>query len=150
MKLWMLFVVGGFLAWGAYVPMIHAGQVALKGGALRAFLCVGVAYFLTAVLVPLALLAGKMEPWEWTGKGVGLALAGGVLGATGALCVILALKTGGTPLVVAPLIFAGAPVVNALVSMAWHRPKAAPEPLFYVGLCLAALGAFLVLRFRPT
>lgn len=150
MKLWMLFVLGALLAWGCYVPMIHAGQVALKGGALRAFLCVGLAYFLTAVLIPLALLAMKQEPWEFNRHGVSLSLVAGILGAAGALCVILALKTGGTPLVVAPLVFAGAPVVNALVSTAWHRPKSAPEVWFYVGLVLAAAGAFLVLRFRPT
>lgn len=149
MKVWMLFVLGAFLAWGCYVPMIHAGQVALKGGALRAFLCVGLAYFLTAVLVPLGLLSGGMESWTFNKSGVMISFVAGVLGAAGALCVILALKTGGTPLVVAPLVFAGAPVVNALVSMGWHKPKAPPEPLFYVGLLLAALGAFLVLRFRP-
>ena len=39
-----------------------------------------------------------------------------IAGATGALCVILALKTGGTPLYVAPLVFAGAPIVNAFVA----------------------------------
>lgn len=150
MKLWMLFVLGALLAWGCYVPMIHAGQVALKGGALRAFLCVGLAYFLTAVLIPLGLLAMKQEPWEFNKHGVSLSLVAGILGAAGALCVILALKTGGTPLVVAPLVFAGAPVVNALVSTAWHRPKSAPEVWFYLGLVLAAAGAFLVLRFRPT
>lgn len=149
MKLWMLFVLGGFLAWGCYVPMIHAGQVALKGGSLRSFLCVGLAYFLTAVLVPLALLGGGLEPWTFNRHGVTLSVIAGVLGAAGALCVILALKSGGTPLVVAPLIFAGAPVVNALVSMSWNKPKAPPEPLFYLGLLLAALGAFMVLRFRP-
>ena len=149
MKLWMLFVLGAFLAWGCYVPFMHAGQVALKGGALRAFLCVGVAYFLTAVLIPLGLLGAKMEPWQFNSRGVAFSFIGGILGAAGALCVILALKTGGTPLVVAPLVFAGAPVVNALVSMGWHKPKSAPEIWFYVGLALAALGAFLVLRFRP-
>jgi len=149
MKLWMLFVLGAFLAWGCYVPFMHAGQVALKGGALRAFLCVGVAYFMTAVLIPLVLLGAKMEPWEFNSKGVTFSFIGGILGAAGALCVILALKSGGTPLVVAPLVFAGAPVVNALVSMGWHKPKSAPEIWFYVGLILAALGAFLVLRFRP-
>lgn len=149
MKLWMLFVLGAFLAWGCYVPMMHAGQAALKGGALRAFLCVGGAYFVTAVVVPLVLLGAKMEPWEFNTPGLAFSFIGGALGAAGALCVILALKTGGTPLVVAPLVFAGAPVVNALVSMGWHRPKSAPEPMFYIGLVLAALGAFLVLRFRP-
>ncbi|MCB1036704.1 MAG: hypothetical protein KDD47_22960 [Acidobacteria bacterium] len=151
MKLWMLFVLGAFLAWGCYVPMIHAGQVALKGSPLRAFLCVGLAYFLTAVLVPLGMLAGGMEEGlSFNLRGVQLSFVAGVLGAAGALCVILALKSGGTPLVVTPLVFAGAPVVNALVSMGWYKPKSAPEVWFYVGLALAALGAFLVLRFRPT
>ncbi len=150
MKLWMLFVLGALLAWGCYVPMIHAGQVALKGGALRAFLCVGIAYFFTAVIIPLGLLAAKQEPWDFNTKGVSLSLVAGILGAAGALCVILALKAGGTPLVVAPLVFAGAPVVNALVSTGLHRPKSPPEIWFYLGLVLAAAGAFLVLRFRPT
>jgi uncharacterized membrane protein len=150
MKLWLLFVVLAFLAWGAYVPMLHAGQTALRGGAVRVFLCVGLAYFLTAVLVPLGLLGMKMEPWEWNAGGVRLAIFAGVLGAAGALCVILALKSGGSPLVVAPLVFAGAPIVNALVSMTWHRPKSPPEAMFYAGIALAAAGAYLVLRFRPT
>ena len=45
--------------------------------------------------------------------------------------------------------FAGAPVVNTLVAAAWHRPKSPPQIWFYVGLVMAASGAYLVLRFRP-
>jgi hypothetical protein len=150
MRLWVLWVLGAFLAWGTYVPMLHAGQTALRGGALRGFLCVGLAYFLTAVLIPLGLLYAGVEPWAWNRRGVVFATAAGILGAAGALCVILALKAGGSPLVVAPLVFAGAPVINSLVSLAWHRPQSPPQPLFYVGLALAAAGAYLVLRFRPS
>jgi hypothetical protein len=62
---------------------------------------------------------------------------------------ILALKSGGTPLVVAPLVFGGAPIVNAFVSMALHKPTSAPVPLFYLGLVMVGAGAFLVLRYRP-
>ncbi len=150
MKLWILFVVGAALSWGAYVPTLHHGQTLLKGGALRAFLCVGVAYFVTAVVVPLILLTGaKMEPMEFNQAGVTWATFAGVLGAAGALCIILSLKTGGSPIYVAPLVFAGAPVVNAFVSMAWHKPKAAPEPWFWLGLAMAAMGVGLVLRFKP-
>lgn len=150
MKLWLLFVLGAVVSWGAYVPLIHEGQVQLKGGALRAFLCVGGAYFLTAVVVPATLLLGpKMEPLQFNATGVRFAFFAGVVGAAGALCVILALKSGGSPIYVAPLVFAGAPIVNTLVSMTWHRPKTAPEPWFYVGLLLAAIGAALVLRFKP-
>lgn len=150
MKLYPLFILGAVLAWGCYVPMLHQGQTLLKNGALRGFLCVGVAYFVTAVLVPLGLLGAKLEPWEWNQSGITWSTLAGVMGAAGALCIILAIKAGGTPFVVAPLVFAGAPIVNTLVSMSWHRPKSPPEPLFYIGLALAAAGAFLVLRFKPT
>jgi len=146
----MLFVVGGLCAWGCYVPTLHAGQAALKGGALKAFLCVGGAYFMTAVLIPSSLLAAKMEPWNFNFRGIALSTFAGCLGATGALCMILALKSGGTPLVVAPLVFGGAPVVNAFVSMTLHRPASAPVPLFWAGLLMVGAGAFLVLRYRPT
>jgi len=45
---------------------------------------------------------------------------------------------------VAPLVFAGAPIVNVIVSLLW-KTKQAPGPLFFVGIVLAALGAGLVL-----
>ena len=53
MKLWLLFVMVTVLCWGAYVPTIHAGQVGFgpKPNALRAFMFVGVAYFLISVAV---------------------------------------------------------------------------------------------------
>ncbi len=149
MKMWLIFAIGAILAWGSYVPLMHHGQTLLKGGALRAFLCVGLAYFMTAVLVPLGLLGAKVEPWELNRGGAAFATIAGAAGAAGALCIIMALKSGGTPLIVAPLVFAGAPIVNVLISMAWHRPKTAPEIWFYLGLVLAAVGAGLVLRFKP-
>ncbi len=150
MKMWLVYVIGAVLAWGSYVPMMHEGQTLLKGGALRAFLCVGLAYFLTAVLIPLGLLTGaKVEPMEFTRGGATFAFVAGALGAAGALCIIMALKSGGTPLFVAPLVFAGAPIVNVLISMGWHKPKSPPEVWFYLGLMLAAVGAGLVLRFKP-
>ena len=148
--LWIVFVLGAVLSWGAYVPMLHEGQTLLNKGSLRAFLCVGIAYFITAVLVPLGLLAAGMEPMEFNARGTTFAIAAGVLGALGALCIILALKTGGTPIFVPPLVFAGAPIVSAFVSMSWHRPKSPPEIWFYAGLVLAAVGVALVLRFKPT
>ena len=50
-----LFVLGAVLSWGLYGPALHRGQVAL-GNPLRALLCVGVAYFLIGVLVPVGAL----------------------------------------------------------------------------------------------
>lgn len=147
---WLFFVLGAALSWGAYVPMIHHGQIGMgKNSAFRAFLFVGIAYFVLAIVIPGVLLLIKTEPFEFTRKGVSLAFSAGLLGALGALCVIFALKTGGKPLYVAPLVFAGAPVVNVLVSMGWDKPKSPPGALFYVGVVLAATGVGMVLRYRP-
>ena len=49
--LWILFALGAALSWGLYGPALHRGQVEL-GNPMRALLCVGVAYFLIGVLVP--------------------------------------------------------------------------------------------------
>ena len=70
-------------------------------------------------------------------------------GAFGALGIIYALKCGGSPLVVAPLVFAGAPIVNTFVTMAWDKPAKPPQPLFYVGIVIAAIGMAMVLYFKP-
>jgi hypothetical protein len=153
MKLWSLFVVLTIVCWGIYVPMLHHGQKDLGGASrsLWAFLFVGVAYFLVAVLIPLALLAARRELTAFDGStsGVRLCTLAGVVGAIGALGVILALLYGARPIFVAPVVFAGAPLVNTIVSMIWDKPKEPPHLLFYVGIVLAAAGAGLVLRFKP-
>lgn len=150
MKLWLLFVGITILCWGAYVPTIHHGQKALgANSALRAFLFIGLAYFLMAVVVLVYLVLTKSEPMNFTSGGVGVSTLAGILGAIGALGVVLAIKNGGMPLIVAPLVFAGAPIVNTLVSMAWDRPKNAPSIWFYLGILLACSGAAMALRFKP-
>jgi hypothetical protein len=43
------------------------------------------------------------------------------------------------------LVFAGAPIVNAIVALLWHPPEISPGPRFWIGLIMAAVGAGLVL-----
>jgi len=145
---WIWFAVGAVLSWGLYGPALHKGQVAL-GNPLRALLCVGVAYFLIGVLVPVAGLASQGELTGFNLGGTANATAAGALGALGAVCIIYAFKAGGLPAYVMPLVFGGAPLVNVLVSMWQHPPKAAPNPLLYVGFLLASAGAWMVLRYKP-
>lgn len=150
---WLIFVLMTILCWGAYVPTIHEGQSAIGGRSrgLWAFLFVGAAYFLTAVLAPVALLAARGDLAAVPpAKGWQISLLAGVLGAIGALGVILALMYGGTPTTVPPLVFAGAPIIATLIGMALHRPAQMPSPLFFVGIVLAATGAALVLRYKPS
>lgn len=145
---WIIFVLGAVLSWGIYGPMLHKGQIAL-GNPMRALLCVGVAYFLVGVLVPVIVLGSQGQLNGFTSAGTQAATLAGTLGALGAVFIIFSYRFGGIPINVMPLVFGGAPVVNALYTIMVHPPKNAPSPMFYVGLLCASLGAGLVLYFRP-
>jgi hypothetical protein len=145
---WVMFALGAALSWGMYGPALHKGQVAL-GSPLRALLCVGVAYFLVGVLVPVVMLASQGGLGGFNMTGSISATAGGALGAAGAVFIILAFRAGGIPTYVMPLVFAGAPLVNVLVSMLAHPPRETPNPLLWAGYLMASLGAGLVLYFKP-
>ena len=145
---WVIFVAGAVLSWGAYGALLHLGQTQL-GNPLKALLCVGAAYFLIGVLIPVAALSSQGELSGFGTQGLINATVAGVLGAAGAACIIWAFKTGGLPVYVMPLVFGGAPIVNVLVSMAMNPPKDAVNPLLYAGFVLASAGAGMVLYFRP-
>ena len=145
---WLVFVAGAVLSWGAYGVLLHRGQV-LLGNPLKALLCVGVAYFLIGVLIPVAALASQGDLSGSTQTGLMVATIAGALGAVGAACIIWAFRTGGLPVYVMPLVFGGAPIVNVLLSMVIHPPKVAINPMLYVGFVLASVGAGMVLYFRP-
>lgn len=148
MDAWVFFALGAALSWGLYGPALHSGQVAL-GSPMRALLCVGVAYFLIGVLVPIISLSSQGQLNGFTMKGSIGATVAGMLGAAGAVCIIFAFRSGGVPTYVMPLVFAGAPLVNVLYSMWLHPPKTSPNPLLYLGFVLAIAGGGLVLYFKP-
>jgi hypothetical protein len=145
---WIVFVAGAVLSWGVYGVMLHRGQVEL-GNPLRAMLCVGVAYFLIGVLVPVLALSSQGELKGFNASGATTATLAGALGAIGAACIIGAFRTGGLPVHVMPLVFGGAPLVNVIVTLWIHPPSHAPSPMLYTGFLLTAIGAALVLYFKP-
>ena len=161
---WLYFALITVACWGLYGIFLHAGQMGMADkelGRYKAFLFVGIAYFLVAVLAPLAiLLFSKNMSWNMPPKGMWLSLFAGILGAIGAFFVLVAMgsgiKSGMNPGIVAVLvmstIFAGAPIVNAVVGIAMHPPKggigAIPVP-FYIGILLAAVGGFMATKFKP-
>ncbi len=154
----LAFVAGAVISWGVYVPTVHRAAEQLHSS-LRAFLFVGVAYFLTAVMIPLALIF--IFNYDPTTKGqtpnfnigpISWGVAAGIAGAAGALCVIFAATNAGKggALYVAPLVFAGAPIINTIVTMTVFSPvKKLPELPFFLGLVLAAVGAALVMIYKP-
>jgi len=143
------------VSWGVYGVFLHIGQTAMGdpvNGRYKAFLFVGIAYFLTAVLAPLALLVLRGASWTYPAKGMTWSLIAGIVGAIGAFGVLLAFGAKGNPGVVMSIVFAGAPVVNAIVAIMQHPPEGGLgtiKPQFYLGIALAALGGFLVTRFKP-
>jgi hypothetical protein len=172
-NLWLLYVALAGLSWGTYVPLIFFGgtelgktpQTAL-GGRLMAILCVGVAYFVLAVLIPLGMFLGKQAPLpDMSATGLTFAALAGVAGAVGAICVIFASKeavaaarASNLPpatfrVYIAPLIFGLAPVINVVVSTVWHPRSGepfhfafdAPGWKLWVGIILVGAGAALVL-----
>lgn len=155
----LLFVIASFtvtiLGWGLYVPMLRWGQLGMRladAGAparWRPFMCVGFAYFLIGVIVPIAILKLRGERGEWTGRGILFSLLGGALGALGALGIILAITFGGRPTVVAPLVFGGAPVVNSFLTIYLAGKTREIGPLFLAGLVMVMLGAVTVLATHP-
>ena len=149
MSRWLPFVLLTVLSWGTYIPTLHKGQVALNGSGVHAFLMVGVAYVLVAIAIPGVMIA-RAGSWDvFTTSGVTFTIGAGVLGALGALGIVLALVNGGRPNVVPPLVFAGAPVVSVFVGALYNPPQQSPSPIFYLGILMAAVGAWLVLSYRP-
>jgi hypothetical protein len=171
---WWAYVILAGLAWGTYVPIIFYGGSELggkSGSRLMAILCVGVAYFVLAVLFPLGLFVTGQEQWPEL-KTTGLVFSGlaGMAGAVGAICVVFASKAAmdagieirktnpefnvaSFRLLIAPCIFGLAPIINTLLSTVWH-PKPG-EPFHFgfdlpswkllAGIALVAVGIFLVL-----
>ncbi len=137
--------------WGIYGPVLHHGQDGLGGNRLKPLICVGLAYFIVAILVPAAILAAQGQlGGDWTSQGISWSLMAGTAGALGAMGIILALTSGGKAIYVMPLVFGGAPVVNSFLSMYWSKAyKEGVNPIFYVGLLLVILGAATVLIYAP-
>ena len=134
---------------------------------MLAILCVGGAYFVIGVLIPLYFLFTGSEAQKPTYSTNGLIFSSlaGVAGAVGALCVVFAsgaavdaAKLNNVPpatyrMFIAPLIFGLAPVINVLISSFWH-PKSGNPLEFYaefpgwklwLGIVFVGMGAALVL-----
>ena len=145
---WIALAASAAFSWGLYGASLHKGQTEL-GNPMRAMLCVGVAYFLIAVLVPVVALTSQGEWRNFTLSGTATATLAGSLGALGAVCITYAFRAGGTPFLVMPLVFGGAPLINVITAVILHPPKTSPSPMLYLGFLVTAIGAGMVLYFRP-
>lgn len=163
-KWWLIFAILTVSSWGLYGVFLHKGQDAMKDPRVeaaedaaprryKAFLFVGLAYLLVAVIGSAIMLYSTGAEWTFSAKGVNWSFLAGVVGAVGAFGVLLAFGAGGRPAVVMSIVFAGAPIVNAVVATLSHPPKegwVAVRWEFVLGIVLAAAGGCLVTFFRPS
>ncbi len=158
---WLAFAFLTVVMWGVYGILLHIGQMGMSdqaNGRYKAFLLVGVAYFLVAVLAPLAVLKMNGATWSFPATGAWWSLIAGVAGAIGAFGVLLAFgaapkgQTAAYVPVIMSIIFAGAPIVNAAVALIKDPPAGGwgtiPLP-FWLGIALAAAGGCLVTLYKP-
>ncbi len=96
---WWVYVIIAGLAWGTYVPIIFYGGTELTtkpgtiGGRLASILCVGIAYFVMAVVIPVVMMVVNSDDQPvWKMNGLVFSGLAGVMGAVGAICVIFASK----------------------------------------------------------
>ena len=180
----LLFALGTVLTWGVYSVMLHMGSVGMKPTGLlegkpvapdllslrmKAFLLVGVAYFVVAVIIPLIILkvrnpgdpsaAEQLAGRTWVFPTIGWtwSLTAGFAGALGAFFLLMGLSSGRTPeenkilpLLIPAIVFAGAPIVNALVSTTKEGNWQYANWKFFLGMVMAAAGTYMVMEFKPT
>ncbi len=152
---WLVYAMLTVACWGLYGNFLHSGQLGMADpmhGRYKAYLFVGVAYFLVAVLAPLALMTLTGANWNLPARGMAISLIAGMLGAVGAFGILLSFGAKGTPAAVMSIVFAGAPIVNAVASMTLHPPSgglASVRWQFFAGIAIAALGGFLVTYYKP-
>lgn len=162
----LLFALGVVLSWGLYSFILRTGsehfveqssQHDVTSARMKAFLFVGIAYVLVAVIGPIVVLKLRGAEWDMPKAGWTWSLGAGIAGALGAFFLLMALSsTGGNPaagpylaLVVPTIVFAGAPIVNVLVTSAAKGLWSKIPTAFWFGVILAAAGMVIAMLNGP-
>lgn len=163
----LLFALGTVLCWGVYSVLLHmgsegmgkgaAGPPDLTGNRMKAFLLVGIAYFVVAIVAPALIMKMRGTSWNFPTAGWAWSFVAGLAGAVGAFFLLMALSSGRSPaeskfvlpLLVPAIVFAGAPIVNTLVSTTKAGYWGYVNWKFVAGIILAAAGTAMVMKFKP-
>ena len=148
-----MLIVGGIcltvLSWGAYGSILHKSQALMKGSRLRPLLCVGISYFVLAVIIPIFIMYNSGFPAQTETSGWAFSLLAGVCGSVGALGIILSFTFGGKPVFVKPLVFGGAPIINTMISVMEMEAVSDVSPYFWASLTIVIVGAIVTLVSAP-
>src|SRR5690348_15544628 len=95
---WLAFAMMTVVTWGLYGAFLAKGAAGFNHDRMKAFVMVGVAYFLVAIVAPCILIAIRGTGFNFTDfpEGIKLSLFAGVLGAVGAFTALMALSANPT------------------------------------------------------
>ena len=150
---WLLFSLIKVGALGIYGILLHASRIAMADptqARYKTLFFAGIGYSLVAIVGSAAILKFRGIQWRFPTKGIVLATLAGVASATTALGILLAFEAQGTPAVVMTILFTGAQLINAVLSLAIDTPQAGGlRWQFLVGFQLVILGICMVAIYRP-
>lgn len=123
----------------------------MEGSRLRPLLCVGIAYFAIAVMIPILIMSVNESgfPKDPSFSGWSFSMLAGVFGAVGAFGIILSFTFGGKPVFVMPLVFGGAPIINTIISVMEVKDIGEVSGMFYGSLATVIIGAIVTLVTAP-
>jgi hypothetical protein len=163
----LLFALGTVFCWGLYSVLLHKGSLLMSAGVtgdmtgarMKAFLMVGIAYFIVGIVGPVLIMKARGFPLtvaSFPMGGMWWSLLAGLAGAIGAYFLLMALSAGKGPLeskslvlLVPAIVFAGAPIVNAVVALSKDGLWGDTPWQFYAGILLASAGVAMVMKYRP-
>ncbi len=150
---WLLFSLIKIGALGVFGILLHASRIAMADpthAQYKALFFAGAGYSLIAIVGSVLILRFKGIQWRFPIKGMVLATLAGICSGTSGLSLLLAFGAQGTPAVVMTIVFAGVPLVNAVVALAVDPPQAGGlRRQFIVGMQLAIFGSCMVTIYRP-
>jgi uncharacterized membrane protein YeaQ/YmgE (transglycosylase-associated protein family) len=157
------YALGTVVCWGLYSVLLHKGSMLMAGSnpvevgsRMKAFLMVGLAYLVVGIVAPLLVMKARGTPMTFPSGGLVWSFIAGLAGAVGAYFLLMALSQGKSPveskslvLLVPAIVFAGAPIVNAIVSITKDDVWGMTQWQFYAGILLASAGVAMVMQYRP-
>jgi len=135
MKYPIIFALLTALFWGCYGPTLANARAELHSP-FKPYVAVGVAYLIVGILGGLIGMRINGETFNFNGPGFWWGFAAGTLGALGALTLTFSMFSGGgrTPHIIMSLVFGGATVVAALVSIWQLRGRMSTNPALWIGI----------------
>lgn len=143
----ILFAMLTGLWWGMYGTALAEARAQLASP-FKPYFFIGVAYLIWGIVGGGLGIRFTGASFTASNAGIVWSMAAGTLGAWGALCLTLAMFSGGTamPQVVMPVVFGSAVTVSALVAFAQQREA---SPLMWIGIAIIFVGVVLVAYNTP-